>query len=203
MTDEHDARSNYDKIFGEHAPGSTQQMQVPQERQGQLFDKATSPLSSQATSQADEQTTDQAASPGMYMLMSDVRAFMQAGGQDTPKTLGLPHPAVRDLRVALIDEEVNQELLPALAADNLVDIADACADAIVVILGTALAYGIPLARVWGEVDRSNRAKIDPVTGRVLKREDGKLLKPPGWVPPDIHGALGLAPSAKLINGDAP
>jgi hypothetical protein len=33
--------------------------------------------------------------------------------------------------------------------------------------------------------RSNRAKIDPVAGTVLRRADGKILKPAGWTAPDI------------------
>jgi len=33
--------------------------------------------------------------------------------------------------------------------------------------------------------RTNFAKIDPATGRVNKREDGKVLKPEGWTPPEL------------------
>jgi predicted HAD superfamily Cof-like phosphohydrolase len=38
---------------------------------------------------------------------------------------------------------------------------------------------------WNEVMRTNFAKIDPETGKVRKREDGKVLKPEGWTPPDL------------------
>ena len=38
---------------------------------------------------------------------------------------------------------------------------------------------------WREVARSNLAKIDPTTGVCIKREDGKILKPEGWTPPDL------------------
>jgi predicted HAD superfamily Cof-like phosphohydrolase len=38
---------------------------------------------------------------------------------------------------------------------------------------------------WEEVARSNLAKIDKVTGKVIKREDGKIMKPEGWRPPDL------------------
>jgi predicted HAD superfamily Cof-like phosphohydrolase len=38
---------------------------------------------------------------------------------------------------------------------------------------------------WAEVVRSNMAKVDPVTGKVIKRADGKILKPEGWTPPQL------------------
>lgn len=44
-------------------------------------------------------------------------------------------------------------------------------------------------RAADEVTRSNLAKI--VDRKVLRREDNKILKPDGWQPPDIAGALGL------------
>jgi predicted HAD superfamily Cof-like phosphohydrolase len=33
--------------------------------------------------------------------------------------------------------------------------------------------------------RTNFAKIDPTTGKVRKREDGKVLKPEGWTAPEL------------------
>jgi predicted HAD superfamily Cof-like phosphohydrolase len=38
---------------------------------------------------------------------------------------------------------------------------------------------------WNEVMRTKFAKIDPETGKVRKREDGKVLKPEGWQPPQL------------------
>jgi predicted HAD superfamily Cof-like phosphohydrolase len=38
---------------------------------------------------------------------------------------------------------------------------------------------------WKEVIATNFAKIDLETGKVRKREDGKVLKPIGWTPPDL------------------
>jgi len=43
--------------------------------------------------------------------------------------------------------------------------------------------------VFAEVHRSNMAKL--VDGKVIRREDGKVLKPEGWTPPDVKGAMGL------------
>ena len=38
---------------------------------------------------------------------------------------------------------------------------------------------------WREVMNTNFAKIDAVTGKVRKREDGKVLKPEGWQAPEL------------------
>lgn len=126
---------------------------------------------------------------GMGMVVNDVRAFMQACGQDTPGLPALPDDAVRDLRIRLHDEEVNKELRGALERGDLTEIADGVADGVFVMLGTALAYGIPLAKVWARVCEANMAKVDPVTGMVFRRADGKIIKPEGWVPPDIAGLI--------------
>jgi predicted HAD superfamily Cof-like phosphohydrolase len=45
--------------------------------------------------------------------------------------------------------------------------------------------GYDVSGAWNEVARSNLAKIDTQTGKVKKREDGKVLKPEGWTPPDL------------------
>lgn len=100
-----------------------------------------------------------------------------------------PRPSVplrdrKELRVTIMSEEF-KELLEAIEANDLVEVADACADVIVTVLGTAAEYGIPFDEVWAEVHRSNMAKAGgPI------REDGKRLKPPGWTPPDIASILG-------------
>jgi len=70
-------------------------------------------------------------------------------------------------------------------------LSDGLADLIYVCVGCALEYGIPLDRVGDEVQRSNMAKVDPLTGAVRRRLDGKILKPEGWTPPDIAGVMGL------------
>lgn len=73
--------------------------------------------------------------------------------------------------------------------DAMVEIADGLADTIYVCIGAALEFGIPLALVWSRVQKANMAKVDPTTGKVRKREDGKILKPDGWQEPDVRGAL--------------
>jgi predicted HAD superfamily Cof-like phosphohydrolase len=45
--------------------------------------------------------------------------------------------------------------------------------------------GYDVEGAWNEVARSNLAKIDAATGKVVKREDGKVLKPEGWTAPKL------------------
>lgn len=52
-------------------------------------------------------------------------------------------------------------------------------------LTTAHKYGWDFDGAFNEVARTNMLKVDPETGKVRKREDGKVLKPEGWAPPDL------------------
>lgn len=73
---------------------------------------------------------------------------------------------------------------------------DALVDMMVFIVGTGLEWGIPLDRLWAAVHRANMAKVGP-DGKVTYREDGKVLKPEGWKPPDIAAAMREKTEAKL------
>jgi hypothetical protein len=100
------------------------------------------------------------------------------------------HNPLRTLRVKLLAEEV-QETLDGEAANDPVEIADGNADTIVIAWGNLLTYfGEECAiEVLAEVWRSNLSKVDGSLGPIVRREDGKLLKPQGWAPPDVAGAL--------------
>lgn len=96
----------------------------------------------------------------------------------------IPSDTRRHLRAALIAEEA-LELTTAIDGADLVGIADGIADVIYVAIGAALEFGIPLEKVWDEVHRTNMLKVGG-----SMREDGKILKPEGWTPPDIAAVLG-------------
>lgn len=127
----------------------------------------------------------------MKTLLYDVRDFHRATDTPVLEFPRVPDADRRVLRDRLLREEFN-EFVEANDRGDVVEVADALADIIYVAVGTALEYGIPLDRVWDEVQRTNMAKIDPTTGRVRRREDGKILKPAGWTAPDIEKALGLS-----------
>lgn len=86
--------------------------------------------------------------------------------------------------VNLITEEMI-ELGDALAEANDVEVLDALIDILVVTIGAAHSMGADVEGAWKEVMQTNFAKIDKETGLVRKREDGKVLKPVGWVPPEL------------------
>ena len=109
----------------------------------------------------------------------DVKIFMEASEQ-TETGFG----DQSELYWSLIKEEYD-ELYEALCAKDIVEIADACADLKWVIEGLEHTLNIPQQEVWDEVARSNLQKVDPITGKVLKRADGKVMKPEGWTPPNI------------------
>lgn len=130
----------------------------------------------------------------MSNQFADVEKFMRAMDQDAPAVPMYPDLKTIDMRTRIVGEE-HTELLEALckAADiaeaaytphatklkNLVDLADAVADSVYVNVGTALAFGLPIERIFDIVTAANMAKKDgPV------REDGKRLKPPGWQSPE-------------------
>lgn len=89
----------------------------------------------------------------------------------------------------LIDEEYNDEFKSALAANDRVEQLDALIDILVVTIGAIHSAGFDAEGAWKEVMRSNFAKIDSETGKVRKREDGKVLKPSDWTPPDLKPFL--------------
>lgn len=114
----------------------------------------------------------------------DVMDFHRAFGQRIGTTPAFPESIEeRDLRISLLEEEFN-EYMEAEQTLDLVGIADALADIIYIACGTAVSYGIPLDKVFEEVHRSNMAKL--VNGKPIYREDGKVLKPEGWTPPQIE-----------------
>ena len=89
-----------------------------------------------------------------------------------------------DLYVNLIEEEF-KELKEAIALGDRVEILDALEDVVVVTIGAMHSAGFNGEGGWKEVMRTNFAKIDKETGKVRKREDGKVLKPQGWTPPEL------------------
>ena len=84
----------------------------------------------------------------------------------------------------LIAEEM-QELAVALTNADDVEALDALIDILVVTIGAIHSMGADGEGAWKEVMRTNFAKIDKDTGKVRKREDGKVLKPLGWEPPKL------------------
>lgn len=109
---------------------------------------------------------------------SDQRKFMKACDQNVEGPAGTQF----DMYCALIEEEHN-ELKQALADNDDVEVLDALIDILVVTIGAIHSMGADGEGAWKEVMRTNFEKIDHETGKVRKREDGKILKPLGWTAP--------------------
>ena len=114
-------------------------------------------------------------------MYNDVVKFIEACEQ--PKT-----PQNAALYDKLIHEEFQEFVDARLLADELESL-DACMDMIWVILGFCYMRGYNVDGAWNEVARSNLSKIDSVTGKVIKRADGKVLKPVDWTPPQLKQFL--------------
>ena len=113
----------------------------------------------------------------MTNMPLDVHAFQLACDQQ-------PSEENAHLYRGLIAEEY-EEFCHALIMRDNVEQLDACMDMIWVILGYCHMKNFKVSQAWDEVAKSNFAKVDKETGKVIRRADGKILKPEGWKPPDL------------------
>jgi hypothetical protein len=109
-------------------------------------------------------------------MSRDVKTFMLACDQLKEVEADAP------LYWNLIKEEFEELSDASIRIEEL----DACLDLIWVILGYCHAKGYDVEGAWREIVRSNMDKVDPATGKVRKREDGKVLKPADWRGPDLQ-----------------
>jgi predicted HAD superfamily Cof-like phosphohydrolase len=116
----------------------------------------------------------------MSKTFTDVQMFMLASGQ----TVNTNNEEQSQLYHRLINEEYNEFIIARNQKDD-VETLDACFDMMWVIIGYMLSKGYDVEGAWDEGAKSNLAKIDTLTGKVTKREDGKVLKPEGWKKPDF------------------
>lgn len=117
----------------------------------------------------------------MTKVFTDVQVFMTSVGQK----IGKDNYEQADLYSSLIDEEY-REYIDAVRAKDDAETIDACFDMIWVIVGYMHSRGWDCEGIWEEGAKSNLAKIDPITGKVIRREDGKIMKPKDWTPPNFH-----------------
>jgi len=82
--------------------------------------------------------------------------------------------------------EENEEYLVAVQAGDLVEIADALGDQLYILCGTILKHGMQniIEQVFDEIQSSNMSKLG-ADGKPVLREDGKILKGPGFFRPDL------------------
>jgi predicted HAD superfamily Cof-like phosphohydrolase len=93
------------------------------------------------------------------------------------------------LRFDLIHEEL-YEYQQACAKNDIVDIADALGDLLVVVYGAIVVHGLQdcIQPVFDEIMRANMSKLG-IDGKPVYRADGKILKGESYVGPDIERIL--------------
>ena len=116
----------------------------------------------------------------MSNVFEDQKNFMVASDQ----SVNIHNEQQYAMYVNLIHEEFG-ELIEAIKANDRVEQLDALLDLIVVTVGAIHSLGADGEGGWNEVIRSNMSKVDPVTGKVIKRADGKVLKPESFSPPNL------------------
>jgi predicted HAD superfamily Cof-like phosphohydrolase len=119
----------------------------------------------------------------MTKVFTDVSVFLRAVGQEIPP-FNATESAQSKLYAKLIAEEY-AEFMQAVIDNDDAEKADACFDMIWVIVGYMKSRGWDCEEIWEEGAKSNLSKIDATSGKVIRREDGKILKPEGWTPPNF------------------
>jgi predicted HAD superfamily Cof-like phosphohydrolase len=107
----------------------------------------------------------------------DQEKFMQACDQSTD--------AMNEPQYTMYRNLIAEEFRELQEAHDMEAELDALIDILVVTIGAIHSAGFDAEGAWREVMATNFAKIDRETGKVRKREDGKVLKPQGWTAPNM------------------
>ncbi len=116
-----------------------------------------------------------------------VGLFMSTFGQDIKKKASLSSDKINDLRINLIEEELN-EFKEAVSKKDLKEVADALTDILYVTYGAGHAFGINLDDCFEEVQKSNMSKLGD-DGNPIYNEQGKVMKGPKYFKPDLKKFL--------------
>ena len=116
-----------------------------------------------------------------------VGLFMTTFGQEVKKKPGFGSNKINDLRVNLIEEELD-EFKEAISKKNLKEAADALTDILYVTYGAGHAFGINLDNCFEEVQKSNMSKLGD-NGKPIYNEQGKVMKGPKYFKPDLKKFL--------------
>ncbi len=116
-----------------------------------------------------------------------VGLFMSTFGQEIKKKASLSSDKINNLRINLIEEELN-EFKEAISKKDLKEVADALTDILYVTYGAGHAFGINLDDCFEEVQKSNMSKLGE-DGKPIYNEDGKVMKGPNYFKPNISKFL--------------
>ena len=109
----------------------------------------------------------------------DQATFMRAGEQ----AVGSPDPDQAARYLGHILEEAC-ETERAFDDEDYVKAVDGAVDTIVVAIGFLHSLGVDPDAAWDAVHAANMRKV--IDGRVYRRPDGQIGKPPGWYGPEAE-----------------
>jgi len=116
-----------------------------------------------------------------------VGLFMKTFGQEVKNKPSLSTDKINQLRVSLINEEL-EEFKEAIKNNDLKEVADALTDILYVAYGAGHAFGINLDKCFDEVQQSNMSKLGD-DEKPIYNEAGKVLKGPKYFKPDLSKFL--------------
>ena len=116
-----------------------------------------------------------------------VGLFMKTFGQEVKSKAELSNNKINELRISLINEEL-EELKKAINDNDILEVADALTDILYVTYGAGHAFGINLDKCFKEVQSSNMSKLGN-DGKPIYNDNGKVLKGPNYFKPDLSKFL--------------
>jgi predicted HAD superfamily Cof-like phosphohydrolase len=121
----------------------------------------------------------------MKQQIEQLKQWNNATGIKNPSKVTSLLEERMNLRFALMEEEN----LEYMRARSYTDIADALGDMLYVLVGTIVEHGLAdkIEAIFDEIHRSNMTKV--VDGKVIRRDDGKILKPEGYEKPNLKPIL--------------
>ena len=108
---------------------------------------------------------------------------MTTFGQEVKTKSGLSSEKINNLRINLINEEL-EEFKQAIKNNDLKEAIDALTDILYVTYGAGHAFGINLDECFDEVQKSNMSKLGE-DGKPIYNEAGKVMKGPNYFKPDL------------------
>ena len=116
-----------------------------------------------------------------------VGLFMKTFGQEVKTKPGLSSDKINNLRISLINEELD-ELKTAIKDNNILEVADALTDILYVTYGAGHSFGVDLDKCFDEVQKSNMSKLGD-DGKPIYNEAGKVMKGPNYFKPNLSKFL--------------
>ncbi|MAQ71183.1 MAG: hypothetical protein CL565_03215 [Alphaproteobacteria bacterium] len=119
-----------------------------------------------------------------------VAEFHRAYGLPVSENVDISNEKTNLLRINLLAEELD-ELKEALEQKDIVEVLDALTDLQYVLDGAYLSFGLQNLKevAFSEVHRSNMSKLGEDGKPIHRESDGKVMKGPNYLPPDIKKVM--------------